>query len=169
MSKINKKTICVDFDGVINSYTSGWTWRDASGPIPDHPVEGAFPWLIEIIRHFKVCIYSSRSKVPRGIYWMKCWFIREGFPPGLLESMEFPSQKPAAHLTIDDRAFRFDGVFPTADEINNFKPWHKKEPSRLRVFQETHGNLEWMVKATYINGKARVDEVCWFYPKRRGE
>jgi len=35
--------------------------------------------------------------------------------------------KPAAFLTIDDRAVCFDGTFPTTEQMLNFKPWYKKD------------------------------------------
>ena len=58
--------ICVDFDGVLHSYTSGWR---GAGNIPDPPVDGALEWLIDAVEGGKVqiAIYSSRSKDPEGI------------------------------------------------------------------------------------------------------
>lgn len=121
------KTLCVDFDGVINLYTSGWTWLSHIGDIPDRPVEGAFDWLEEMVKHFKVYIYSSRSKFEGGIYFMKKWFIKHGFSSEVLNKLEFPTQKPPAHLIIDDRAYLFKGPssFPSVEFIQNFKPWNK--------------------------------------------
>ena len=52
------KDICVDFDGVIHSYTSGWKGIDV---IPDPPVEGAIEALHIYCQHFNVNIYSARS------------------------------------------------------------------------------------------------------------
>ena len=40
--KWHRPILCVDFDGVIHSYTSGWEGIDM---IPDPPVEGAIKWL----------------------------------------------------------------------------------------------------------------------------
>jgi len=40
--------------------------------------------------------------------------------------LKFPKKKPAAFLTIDDRAICFNGTFPTKKEMESFKPWYKK-------------------------------------------
>ena len=47
---------------------------------------------------------------------------------GPIYPLSFPHQKPAAFLTIDDRAVCFEGDwsdFEPADLLN-FKPWNKK-------------------------------------------
>jgi len=123
-----KPTICVDFDGVIHSYTSGWQGVDI---VADEPVTGAFDWLIDLLENtgdFQIMpvIYSSRSKDATGVMAMKQWFMIHGFPPKLLGMLEFPTQKPAAYLTIDDRAMCFTGTFPSAQEMLDFKPWNKQ-------------------------------------------
>ena len=130
--------ICVDFDGVIHSYTSGW--RGIS-EIPDDPVPGAIEWLIDhlpvpdaicsMAPEYKgpvVQIYSSRSKSWRGRRAMKKWLIKHGLPECYITEgiLKFPSKKPAAFLTIDDRAICFDGTFPTSSDMMSFKPWNKK-------------------------------------------
>lgn len=121
-------TICIDFDGVIHSYKSGWQGVNI---ISDPPVEspsgfGALKWLKELVlsKEFIPMIYSSRSQDESGIQAMKNWFEDYGFK--YTSKLEFPTQKPAAFLTIDDRAICFNGTFPTFDEMKNFKPWNKK-------------------------------------------
>jgi hypothetical protein len=121
-------TLCVDFDGVIHGYQSGWKGQDN---IPDPPVPGAFEWLqslIEANKGFVVCIYSSRSKYPSAVDAMKLWFLKHGLRQDLLERLMFPTEKPSAWLTIDDRAICFLGNWPTHDELINFKPWTKLTP-----------------------------------------
>lgn len=132
----SKPIICVDFDGVIHSYKTPWI---DSATIRDPPVEGALLWLRELQRHFSVCVYSSRSKDPEGVEAMKRWLgewahwtwdsydIESAFMAGL----SFPTQKPAAFLTIDDRAICFDGDFSKLkpEVLLAFKPWNKKETS----------------------------------------
>jgi hypothetical protein len=118
-------TLCIDFDGVVHSYKSGWKGQDV---ISDPPVDGAFEWLqglIEANKGFVVCIYSSRSKYPSAVDAMKLWFLRYGFRQDLLERLMFPTEKPSAYLTIDDRAICFKGDWPSHGEIIDFKPWTK--------------------------------------------
>lgn len=117
----DRKTLCIDFDGVIHSYISGW-----KGPstIVDLPVPGALDWLDALIvsQQYEVCIYSSRSKDPGGVDAMKAWFEENEFST---DNLSFPTEKPAAWLTIDDRAICFRGTFPSMLEIEHFKPWYK--------------------------------------------
>jgi hypothetical protein len=118
-----QKTVCVDFDGVIHAYDSKWT--DAV-TISDGPVPGAFAWLEAAVKRFDVAIYSSRSQTPGAVEAMRAWFAAHGLRPEVLERLEFPTAKPAAFMTIDDRAFRFEGTFPSLDEIAAFVPWNKR-------------------------------------------
>lgn len=120
-----KKVILCDFDGVIHSYVSGWK---GARTIPDTPVIGALKFLEELVEddRFEVCIYSSRSKTKVGIDAMKDWLLYHGLRAEIVHQIEFPTQKPAAWLTIDDRAIQFDGFFPSLKELDEFKPWYKK-------------------------------------------
>ena len=68
---MSKPILCLDFDGVCHSYTSGWQGADN---IPDPPVEGLFEFLIEAHQHFSIHIYSSRSHQEGGIIAMNKWF-----------------------------------------------------------------------------------------------
>lgn len=131
--------ICVDFDGVIHSYVSGWKGVSV---ISDPPVKGAIDWLManlpvpeELGGPFVpphegpvVQIYSSRSKSWFGRRAMKKWLIEHGLHPSYIRDglLKFPTKKPAAFLTIDDRAICFNGSFPTAEEMMAFKPWYKR-------------------------------------------
>lgn len=131
--------ICVDFDGVIHSYASGWKGVSV---IPDPPVKGAIEWLIEHLPvpdvlggcfapEYKgpvVQIYSSRSKSWFGRRAMRKWLIANGLPREYIDDglLKFPTQKPAAFLTIDDRAICFNGQFPSTSDMMGFKPWNKK-------------------------------------------
>lgn len=120
------KIICVDFDGVLHSYTSGWK---GATDIPDPPVPGAIEWLIALCDDPEVepAIYSSRSRYDGAVKAMQAWLVSHGFPQKLLDShrIAFPTQKPAAFLTLDDRAVCFTGVFPPLEEMKLFKPWNK--------------------------------------------
>ena len=129
---MNKPILCVDFDGVIHSYESGWQGADV---VADGPVPGAIDFLSRATDHFDVCIYSSRSSQPGGreamggalARWIKEW--AETAPEGLTPPVvRMAAEKPAAFLTIDDRAVCFEGDFAALDpaKLAAFKPWNKR-------------------------------------------
>jgi hypothetical protein len=140
-----KLTLAVDFDGVLHSYKSGW---QGASVVADAPVEGAMAWLAQTVDHFDVAIYSSRSSQPGGIQAMQDWIQRqllawaageaggidanEAAPEAIVGSvmnrLRFPTEKPAAFLTIDDRAIRFDGTFEglEPETLKMFRPWNKR-------------------------------------------
>ncbi len=132
---MSKPILCLDFDGVLHSYTSGWKGIDV---IPDPPVEGAIEFLYEVIGEFDVCIYSTRNADPTGIDAMRNWLglwdaaywsSHPGQPrprTALALCIGFPTEKPAAFVGIDDRVLTFTGVFPSVETLKNFKPWNKK-------------------------------------------
>ena len=120
-----KKTLVLDFDGVIHSYASGWKGVDV---IPDPPVPGALDFIERAVAKFQVCIYSSRSASLAGrmamMEWLTDW-CKLNRKPDLTPLVLWPQSKPAAHLSIDDRGYQFNGVWPQLDYIENFQPWNK--------------------------------------------
>jgi hypothetical protein len=136
MTLRSKPILCIDFDGVIHLYNSPWVnaWTIVDGPVP-----GALQWLWEATKTFQVVIYSSRSKEPAGLRAMRKWLAdhstKEFGPDHVLADdgsegypFVFASEKPAAFLTIDDRAILFDGNWGKLDpkELLKFTPWNKK-------------------------------------------
>ncbi|MBX7192357.1 MAG: hypothetical protein K1X94_09875 [Sandaracinaceae bacterium] len=123
--RTRRRTLVVDFDGVLHSYSSGW-----KGPtsIPDPPVEGALSFLERATQRFEVAVLSSRSREAGGIDAMKKWLLEHGLDPLVLGQLRFPRTKPPAHVYLDDRGWRFDGVFPSLEAIEAFEPWHKRDP-----------------------------------------
>jgi hypothetical protein len=131
-----KKIVCLDFDGVIHSYASGWCGARC---IPDPPVPGMLQWIEDfIIKHcscpdsicamapegdFELCIYSSRSRYFGARRAMKRWMVKHGFDKRFFEVLRFPTQKPPAFLQIDDRVIRFNGTPPAFAEVVEFAPW----------------------------------------------
>lgn len=131
---MSKPILCLDFDGVVNSYKSGWQGVDA---IPDPPTEGFFEWLATAMPHFRIVIFSSRSssedarKSMQGWLWMhyREWRGTDPDAPVIpIEKIEFPANKPPALITIDDRAINFTGNWTDFDpeQLLNFKPWNKR-------------------------------------------
>jgi hypothetical protein len=128
----NKKPIlCLDFDGVVHSYTSGWK---GARYIPDPPVPGAFDFMaLALVSGWDVVIHSSRARYCGGISAMRSWLKNHAgnsyydSPAGDgLENVRFVRWKPSATITIDDRAITFAGTWPDCNELLSFKPWNKK-------------------------------------------
>ena len=119
-TQTKKRTLLLDFDGVIHSYTSGWVQHNV---IPDPPVPGAFAFIAEAVLFFEVAIYSSRSSKTMGIEAMRAWFTDHGLSAEVLEQLTFPLEKPPAFVTLDDRAITFTGVFPSMADLDRFRTW----------------------------------------------
>jgi len=114
------KMICLDFDGVLHSYLSGWK-GDAT--IPDPPTDGAVDWCNEMIQKYYLVVFSSRAATTDGVNAIRRWLDKWGFP-----EMEITNEKPLAFLTIDDRALTFTGSWADfhLTELESFKPWNKR-------------------------------------------
>jgi len=120
--KDEKKSISLDFDGVIHSYTNGWT-----GETPeDSPVSGSLDFVKELIdMGYEVVVHSARAQTKGGKEGIRKWLNEHKFP-----DIEVSLEKPHAELYVDDRGFRFEGKF---EKVLNFingksslKPWYKK-------------------------------------------
>jgi hypothetical protein len=126
-----KPILCLDFDGVLHSYASGW---QGARLISDPPVAGAAGFLLQAVEVFEVAILSSRSHQEGGIEAMQAWLWghlrgRMTGPEAtafVLDRVGFPEFKPAAFVTLDDRAVTFTGQWPAIAELQAFKPWWQK-------------------------------------------
>ena len=150
-----KPILCLDFDGVLHSYTSGWK---GARVIPDPPVPGALEFVVGALERFQVAILSSRSHAWFGRYAMKRWLRNNLYAIGIaddvprwwadyicegsamepwahevyasanrvIKTIQWPLHKPPAMVTIDDRAITFSGEWPSLDGLRAFKTWQKK-------------------------------------------
>ena len=120
-----KPILCLDFDGVCHSYTSGWKGADI---IPDTPVAGMWEFLREAVGVFEVNIFSSRTHQPGGLAAMKTWFIQhaEADDWQIVDALVFPNEKPPALVGLDDRVLLFGGLWPSVESLRNFKPWNAR-------------------------------------------
>lgn len=129
------KRICVDFDGVIHSYTSSWK---GAAVIPDPPVDGA----IDFIRHlqlmgYEVVIHTTRAsdenEADGALLAIRRWLRDNGLVDHL--SIAITDRKMPAEVYIDDRALRFEGTWPTPQQLEAAaKPWNKpnRKPASSR-------------------------------------
>ncbi|MEK0325664.1 MAG: hypothetical protein QQN63_08165 [Nitrosopumilus sp.] len=91
-----QRALCIDFDGVLNSYESGWMGHDN---IPDPPMPGAVKECHALAdAGWKLYVLSSRVHLEPVAEWLAKW----NFPPMILTRI-----KPIAVAYIDDRAHRF--------------------------------------------------------------
>jgi hypothetical protein len=126
---MKKPILCLDFDGVVHSYTSGW---QGANVIPNEPVDGAIAFMLGALHKFDVVIFSSRSNQAGGLSAMRDWLKKHAgnawyespCGPGI-EDVRFTTDKPAAMVTIDDRAITFTGQWPDVADLLAFKPWNK--------------------------------------------
>lgn len=115
-----KPIICLDFDGVINSYKK-WTGYD---DIPDPIVEGAKDFINEAKSEYKICIFTTRAKTEIGKFAVKEYLEKNDIE---VSDIEITDAKPPAIVYIDDRAICFTGTFTgLLDKIKTFKPWNRK-------------------------------------------
>lgn len=148
-----KQILCLDFDGVLHSYKSGWK---GAAVIPDAPVPGALEFVVRALDRFRVSVFSSRSHQWGGRRAMKGWLyhnlVNEAVDAApwwldkicewsmmdpwqesveyaarkIVRSVEWPLFKPSAMISLDDRALTFDGTWPALETLGAFKPWNKR-------------------------------------------
>jgi len=121
--------LVLDFDGVVHSYTSGWKGADV---VSDPPVPGALEFIRAAQEHFEVSIFSSRSNQAGGAIamgeWLHLHMLHVWGPDEasrVFNDIAWPFEKPAAFVTIDDRALTFDGTWPSLESLKAFKPWNR--------------------------------------------
>lgn len=120
---MKRQNVVFDFDGVINSYLSGFCGDDN---IPDPPVAGIREAIEEIRKQYNVIVVSTRCTRPEGEKAIRDYLDKYGITVD-----DVVAVKPQARCYIDDRAIRFDGdASVLLDKINAMKPWHKKEKTK---------------------------------------
>ena len=118
---LNVNKIAFDFDGVINSYVSGWTGTDN---IVDKPVEGIISFMKELQTKGKeIIIFSSRCKSVVGVVAMKKYLESYGL---IIEN--FVDNIDDDYLLIDDRVVDYTTIDETnlVNFLETFDSWVNK-------------------------------------------
>lgn len=146
-----KKTICVDFDGVLNEY-DGYEEGDLG-----EPLTGSKEFIKELRKKYKVVILTSRQK-EQVIDWLN----NNGFP-----SMKVTNRKVPAVAYIDDRAIQFNGNYEKViSQLKNFKPYWAKEYYRvyniitdetIALFNDIHDAIK--VCDSYQSQDVRIQRI----------
>ena len=142
-----KKTICVDFDGVLNEY-NGYEEGNLG-----EPLSASKEFIRQLRKKYKVVILTSRPK-EQVIDWLN----NNGFP-----SMEVTNRKIPAVAYIDDRAIRFNGSYiQTIYEAVNLKPYWMERHYRVYDVEtgETKALFAEMYDAEIFTQNFKRDRVC---------
>lgn len=116
-------SIAVDCDGVIHSYTSGWQGADQ---LPDPPVDGAIDFLHAVLADYDLVVLTTRAREAGGAEAVEAYLREHGFVGDVLVTAE----KVPALWYVDDRGWRFNGTFPTMNQLRHMKPWRVGDPQR---------------------------------------
>ena len=111
---VNKRTILIDLDGVLNTYTGKYD-ENRIPPIKD----GACEFLSELSKEYRVVVFTSRN-----LFLVSKWIIDNNLSEYV---SNITNVKEPSYLIIDDRCITFDGNYDELKKcIDNFMVWHKK-------------------------------------------
>lgn len=111
---IFKKTILIDLDGVLNTYTGQYD-ENYIPPIKD----GAYEFIKELSTDYKVIIFTTRN-----LLIASKWVIENKLDEYV---HNITNVKEPAYLIIDDRCINFNGNYKILkNQILDFNVWHRK-------------------------------------------
>lgn len=122
---MKKKTICIDFDGVIASYQD-WEGKDKFGE-PTPGVQNALKVLKE--EGYTIIIFTCRPITDSlKEYLSKNDITYDYINENPSQTKDSNTGKPIADMYIDDRAICFRGDWKwTLRDIAYFEPWEKNK------------------------------------------
>ena len=108
-----KKTILIDLDGVLNTYTGNFD-KDFIPPIK----EGAFEFLQNLSKDYQIKLFTTRNKLLASK-----WIIDNKLSDYI---DDVTNTKELCYLYIDDRCINFNGNYQDlTNQIEQFKVWYK--------------------------------------------
>ncbi len=107
-----KKTILIDLDGVLNTYTGKFD-ENFIPPIK----KGALEFIKELSQQFKIKIFTTRNSLLASE-----WVIKNDLRQYV---DDVTNVKVPSYLQIDDRCITFEGDYKKlTEQIKSFKVWH---------------------------------------------
>lgn len=91
-----RKTLAVDFDGVVHRYSKGWQ----GGAIYDPPVRGTTSALHKLSQRYELVLFTAREDLAAVRRWLVYHNLHHLFA-------DVTNRKPAAWAYVDDRGVRF--------------------------------------------------------------
>lgn len=116
---MSKKTVVLDFDGTVSSYSHGFQGVTV---INDNPVPGIKEEIDKIRKKYRVVILSARCHQKGGKEAIQKWLEKHNIVVD-----DIVDHKVPAHVYVDDRSIHFNGKAEgLLEEIEVFTPWHDK-------------------------------------------
>ena len=107
-----KKTILIDLDGVLNTYTGKFD-KNFIPPIK----QGAKEFIKELSNDYEIKIFTTRNLLQASE-----WLINNELRQYI---SDITNVKVPSYLIIDDRCVNFNGDYLNLmKKINNFKVWY---------------------------------------------
>ncbi|MFA5999859.1 MAG: hypothetical protein WC783_02670 [Candidatus Paceibacterota bacterium] len=109
-----KKTIAIDFDGVIHQYSEGFK----DGTIYDPPMKGALQAIKDLLEDYNVVIFTARKQDKEIKEWLNEYWQEEFDEEA--PALEITNvKKPSLSIFIDDRAIEFKSWNSMVDKVKD--------------------------------------------------
>tara|TARA_Y100000034_G_scaffold125117_1_gene174247 strand:- start:268 stop:609 length:342 start_codon:yes stop_codon:yes gene_type:complete len=106
-NELKKRTIAIDFDGVIHRYSEGWKGMDNAY---DPPSEGTSRAIRRLYNQgYRLVIFTSRS-----VDVVRPWLLKYGL---LKYFDDITNTKIPAKVYIDDRGYKFENWEKTIEDL----------------------------------------------------
>lgn len=128
---MEKKTICIDFDGVIHDYSKGWQGEDVFGQMIANADTGT---SVLKEKGWTIIIFTTRKKTEKLEKWLKDNNIVYDYINENPEQPEQSSGKVIADVYLDDRGVCFRGRWDAwlLREIVDFEPWQEQQKQDMK-------------------------------------
>lgn len=108
-----KKTILIDLDGVLNTYTGNFD-KGFIPPIKD----GVYEFIAELSKEYTIKIFTTRNKILTSK-----WIIENKLEDYI---DDITNIKELSYLYVDDRCIKFNGNYSDLmNKIKQFNVWYK--------------------------------------------
>ena len=104
---IKKRTIAIDFDGVIHRYSKGFKGKDNAYDSPNENITDALDYFKS--KNYRLVVFSTRPKEVIAD-WLKKYDLQDYFS-------DITDIKIPAKIYIDDRGYKFESWNKTLEEL----------------------------------------------------